>query len=895
MTRLNDHNLDSKTHALTTRFDVQILEEAAYVLWYIWKDLYPRYSTIPACIHALESDAELYCTLKTAQARGQYSCVRDRGSCAVSSHVVREDDIDTRVRIFLDELRPAMTKLVHGEITLPLWCPEADSLEPEVAAYITALRIPYLKGKPNVLLHDLGSFKHDPSLKRRIQNIFMPNSHSFLVNTSGSGKTRLLLEGLCQNWGFYFTSLVDSSLLGSSDVQNSIRTYIPDFSGFLPVLPSATSQGYELGLKNNREIAGRVFSQLFLARLIVFDLFTEIMSRHRAQDGCQDRYKERWLLLQLQPSLLHSQIWDIFDNLVGKLSSAPASYINAKTKELLLRVRKLCVDQVTTEFTGSFASGPVEQIPIFCVLDEAQYAATEHSSAFRSEQNGAHRPILREIVRAWESQSLGQGVFMVVAGTGISKDVVDQAMASAIMKDSKYRWCSDTGAFDDVEVQRKYVLKYLPPWISCSAAGKRLLERIWYWLHGRHRFTAGFIAELLGSGFRKPHQLLNAYIEHFTQFNPTDAKAFVKAEGSGPISISSRYKLDFCKLTKNSEMIATIHQLTTHYLMRSVLPGALGKDEETYVEYGFARFVDSDTKTVAVDEPLVLLAANRWINANYRTSYKFFAKQIHTHEPSSNGFENYVAFCLNLIFSEKRRLNQVFQFVGAPPTWANQRAELVALHRPLGGVVEDGPVRHSDFSGPSVTLGANAKTLEETFGWLDHLQHTPFCFPHVAMGPDIIFILKLSDGTFIWVALQAKYSQGKNGLLSRNYLRHAIRSVTPSNFFLDKDNNPYAPTTHPRLPDAMNERLAGLPHKRPDAGRYSLLRVVISFPAKTNIKRCAEEDPDTDGHPIACLNMVLLKELTRGLSPVGFLDGLEPGQDKKRKNNTSDHKNAPKN
>ena len=28
---------------------------------------------------------------------------------------------------------------------------------------------------------------------------------------------------------------------------------------------------------------------------------------------------------------------------------------------------------------------------------------------------------------------------MVVAGTGISKDVVDQAMASAIMKDSRYR------------------------------------------------------------------------------------------------------------------------------------------------------------------------------------------------------------------------------------------------------------------------------------------------------------------------------------------------------------------------------------------------------------------------------------------------------------------------
>ena len=125
------------------------------------------------------------------------------------------------------------------------------------------------------------------------------------------------------------------------------------------------------------------------------------------------------------------------------------------------------------------------QTPLFCVLDEAQHAATQHNSAFRSDQNGAHRPILREIVKAWESQSFGQGVFMVVAGTGISKGVVDQAMASAIMKDSRYRWCSDTGAFDRRDVQGRYLQKYLPKRLLESDIGARLLERVWYWLHGR--------------------------------------------------------------------------------------------------------------------------------------------------------------------------------------------------------------------------------------------------------------------------------------------------------------------------------------------------------------------------------------------------------------------------
>lgn len=320
----------------------------------------------------------------------------------------------------------------------------------------------------------------------------------------------------------------------------------------------------------------------------------------------------------------------------------------------------------------------------------------------------------------------------------------------------------------------------------------------------RHRFTAGFVAELLRNGFRRPHGLLNAYVEHFTNFNVTDAITFVEEEGTDSLPVLSQYKLDFSKLKKSwcivsvlssmllsklfagSDMLTTIHQLTTHYLMRSVLPGFLGKDEATFVEYGFARFVDHETKTVAVDEPLVLLAATHWINANHRTSYKFFAKQIHLHDPSSNGFENYMAFCIDMIFSQKRRIGDVFSFGSDPPTWVDLEAELVSLCRTDGGNIEASSARHFQFCGPSVTLGTNAKSPEQTLAWLQHRLHPPICFPHVSMGPDLVFVLRLSDGSLIWVALQAKYSLGKNGSLSRPLLRHAFRSVTPASFFLDK-------------------------------------------------------------------------------------------------------------
>lgn len=294
------------------------------------------------------------------------------------------------------------------------------------------------------------------------------------------------MEGLCENWGFYFTSLVDSSLLGSSDVQNCIQSHIPQALNFRQNLPPSNSGGYDSALKANREIASRMFRQIFLARLIIFNRFAELMSEHRTMFEDSRIFKARWLLLQLQPAFVHAQIWDIFDDLSNRLSSASDSYINSKTKAILGRVRSLCasVDSKGTATKG-FSTSDMVQMPLFCVLDEAQYAATQHSSSFRSDHNGYHRPILREIVRAWEGQSCGQGVFMVVAGTGISKDVVDQAMASAIMKDSRYRWCSDTGAFDEQEVQRLYLLKYLPPSLVTTNSGTRLLERVWYWLHGR--------------------------------------------------------------------------------------------------------------------------------------------------------------------------------------------------------------------------------------------------------------------------------------------------------------------------------------------------------------------------------------------------------------------------
>lgn len=236
-------------------------------------------------------------------------------------------------------------------------------------------------------------------------------------------------------------------------------------------------------------------------------------------------------------------------------------------------------------------------------------------------------------------------------------------------------------------------------------------------------------------------------------------------------------------------MLAKIHELTTSYLIRSILP-PLGSDEATYVEYGFARFLDSETKSTTIDEPLVLLALMEWMTKNHDpTFYNSLTKELRSHQKGSNGFENYIAFCLDLLFSgggnTKYKIGEVFTFVsGKKPAWADMEAELVSIYRTSSGDLEQSPVKHFAFQGPSVTLGLNADSPEMTSSWLRCDSSTPMMFPHNSMGPDLVFVLKLEDGTNIWVALQAKYSACDT--LKREYLRSAMRSVTPRYFWLEK-------------------------------------------------------------------------------------------------------------
>ncbi|KAF8656140.1 hypothetical protein AX16_002742 [Volvariella volvacea WC 439] len=876
-------------------------------------------TTFASCFAQITMDAALHGAIKAglheevAGWRRVDGALGGRGDLPVASSIdglLRNSDlsalgrgeygdmvVDLQVRGVLEKVRPGLEELVRGEKELSLWTPLSRSgkqavegllspcrhdgalIDPEIVEHITRLRIPLLYGKPNVLLHDLDGFRRDPNNEKRVRNIFQGSNHTFLVNTSGSGKTKLLLAGLLSNWGFYFTAMVDSSSLGSKDLYDTISQYLYDQPGFSPMLPkNSSSPEFQNALKSNREIATRVFNRVLLARLLVFHKFAQEMKRH--QESCKTPvnsafYKHHWLNLQLRPSILHPEIDDIFSTITKALLSASDAFIQRLLRTHLLKLEQTC--------SADLLTSPFQKSPSFyCVIDEAQYAASQHSEAFRSDKDGSPRPVLRELVRSWEgisqqwqtsSSGSKQNLCIVIAGTGVQKEVVDQAMSSAIMKESMYRWISDTGAFDCEEEQGKYLRKYLPKELVKSEAGQRLLQRAWHWLRGRHRFTAGFVAALLENGFQSPHSILNEYISHFSGFRPTDGEAFVKAEGSISIIIPSRHRFNFEKLKKNDAMLATIRKMALEYWMKSTSPASLGQDEISFVEYGFARFVDSQTQQIAVNEPLALLAATQHFIFSDSSVHKFFSDKVgsHSNEGLGNGFESYIAYGIQLAFAKKRRLSEVFTFHKHKPVWAGYMAELVAIHRRPSsswggteGAYEIGPVSYPKSFCASATLGFNAKGVEETLSWLNHEKQAPICFPHRCMGPDMLFVLRLQDGSLIWVAVQAKFSNGvdSNGSkqLRKTMLEDAVKKVTPAHFFLDRNGQPYAPVMHPKLIEETFARLASLPscslhsmHSRAEvkSGGFSenpfpLLRVIASFPASPEIQRVLNQDPDDD-------------------------------------------------
>ncbi|KAJ3852536.1 hypothetical protein EV368DRAFT_64853 [Lentinula lateritia] len=846
------------------------------------------------------------------------SSLLNPSSATVLHPTLRVEDV---VEDFLKSMEEPMKGYLK-ENRLPEWTlPESalaglDELErQDVLAHVRSLGIPARSNSPqcpDMLLHNLGKIV-DGEVLESIKKIFENEEPCLLLSTSGSGKTRTILEGLTRHWGFYFVCARDDNRLGSNDLSSMINDGLTGDENFTLDLSSVKNKDSSTFLTRNRSIARQHFFEVFLARLVIFTAYLEtVFGPDAAACSESDNYKKMWLILQLKPHL--GGVPDIFDDFSKTLYE-----IHAPQKDLA-HVAQRCALRIVQLLRDNLA----------IVMDESQIAAVTHDLAFKSGPDdltpiehstgstGVFRPVLREIVRGWLDalQNLIRNyqfqTTLVITGTGLEKNTVRDAIASSVLKQGNFYSTYITHTLDDRDAHRRYVERYFPPKLVKSLEFEHLFDRIRHWLRGRlsgnrYRFTAEYISLLLQDGFRRPHTVLNCFINAAIECQPTDM--FL-----GAIPEIRNFPFDFSKLTEmkrgKSPLVANLIQYVYKYFMTSMPPFAFTAKEIEFVKHGFARYTIKDkdviqmegaspqedsvllVPTIHISEPLILLALALWANRNHNLwiigpLHYVLTTEITNHDVvKGNGLEKYVAYYFATVLARKEgcRLGEILHFHGRTKLM-NSIAKLVAVNVLRNGrdkdesiddyssatilnklnVVPPAPTKGDvisegafisctagtnvpDLSHCTSVLGRQTQQPEEVLNWLLFRHRNAICFPDNHFGPDLIFILKLLDPkpTYIWVVVQCKLRLSTK-TLSKKSVQDSLNTLAPTKFYIDKNGEPYSPKSLPMLPERTLEAMSFLPHRNTElAGPYSVLRIICPFPAPVELDRIPSQDEDED-------------------------------------------------
>ncbi|KAK7054515.1 hypothetical protein VNI00_003713 [Paramarasmius palmivorus] len=852
---------------------------------------------------------------------------------------VVQETLGLLIQTFVDDIKDSLRAAALGDATLlSFTCNETiiRYIPDNVLQYIIGLGLPAthsIPNKPSFLLEGLECALEDQARDERYKQIFVKRIHRMIINTSGSGKTRAVLEALCQQWGFYFLCRREADGIGSDDLVAGIADLSSEPG--LKDLPESADPD-ERDVISNRRIAAKHLSPVLLSRLVIFEAYIGIVAGLLTPDDALQPFIMRWLHLQLQPILLGRD--DVFADLAHRIKQVDASPADISA---LIKLS-------TSNILEMLNQGLDGEKGVFIVLDEAQEACNQLQTTFRSNSLREPRPILRELVHLWSlelaptsgtnnSQALVKVPFtFVVTGTGLSWRAMREALSSSTMKEDNIATFKQMGAFEHLSDQAGYIRKYVPTWILDTDVGRVLQDRMWYWLRGRYRFTAEFISTLLSFGLRRPNHVLNQYIKNFIGVYPSDCPETIIDEenrnmwpfteiSAGVQPIISYSALRWDTLRDNITALTSVYKLTWKYILSSDLDGYLGESRMDLVEYGFARiprdrratpirgFPNPDNEDPLIDERLVLWACAIWLNTdrkvkNVYSLFQFLSERIRYSDNGHDYFEDFLLYYFILAFgsTNPRTLGEVFHILGPNATFLRQKcARLTSVYVP--GHQRDQANRQTHYlpvvlssSGEiQVTPGAIGLYAGEyqgrnVFRWMNHEGRELFCFPDKSMGPDLIFILELigAPSTYIWVSVQAK--QYNTASLSSETIQDAIRSVTPKAYFLNKverakvaegirDGDSYARNLLTR------ERLMALPQRDTEiAGEYSVLRVLATWPAVADlykhfgIPQSDQEDYDLDDgfdgddqHPVAFLNGDMFHKLITGVQGDQVLDRFE--------------------
>jgi hypothetical protein len=271
-----------------------------------------------------------------------------------------------------------------------------------------------------------------------------------------------------------------------------------------------------------------------------------------------------------------------------------------------------------------------------------------------------------------------------------------------------------------------------------------------------------------------------------------------------------------------------------------------GSNNGKLVEYGVAQF--GSLQDIIINEPIALLASADYFTAETSCSLSYFlAHELSRPYERARGvrFEHFGAYLLALAFKSPRRLSTVFDFVGENDL-QGEIGELVEVHK-TGDRLVCNPVDITSDTLPTYILGRTHRTKMETLSWLPDPERTVFCFPGKDLGPDLILLLRLSNGRLVRVFV--RFKQTSVSTMGSKETEEAWSAT-----------DPYFYTANLALREESPTSVRDLGSGTDEAGDPGLvLRVLVTYPAVSHAETLALlANADQGHHPVATVDIASL-------------------------------------
>ena len=292
-----------------------------------------------------------------------------------------------------------------------------------------------------------------------------------LINTSGSGKTRLGLHGLCHHWGFYGVLNEIEDGIGSRDLWDLMSLDDSPSYSFAKRLGSSNK---DAALHMDEKVTHRVY-QFLLGRFLFLNLL--ILEASNCEGGLRSRdHRLLWVLLQAQPFELFKR--DPFVEIINALRIASVEDLRVQIREEFLKFEPT----LQQEFTDHSVTDTTRR-PLYCFLDEVQNPTMARMGEYRSSDTNEERPLMRPIWRSMTGIFGSTDMLVILSGTAMNEVLLTSVLTSSAFKPPIYHFKRNIGAFDDPETQRHYIECYLLD--DHSSARQEFLKRAWGWCRGR--------------------------------------------------------------------------------------------------------------------------------------------------------------------------------------------------------------------------------------------------------------------------------------------------------------------------------------------------------------------------------------------------------------------------